>query len=256
MPQATISIVSHGHGELLHRTLGDLQQQSVRSQLHVRVTLNLPGEELDLAAFPGLHIHVLRNSTPQGFGANHNAALCDAPGDWFFVVNPDVRITDVDAIQKLMRAGPAMPTSSPMLGLRAPRIISSDGKPEDAVRANLSPWSLVARHGLNRREALPVTSTQIGQPFFWVAGMFMAIPSAVYREIGGFDERYFLYCEDYDISARIYLRGYRLEIRDDVRVIHDGQRQSRKTGKYLRWHLQSLFRVWTSAPFWRVACSH
>ena len=83
--------------------------------------------------------------------------------------------------------------------------------------------------------------------------MFLLFESAAYLDLGGFDERYFMYCEDYDICARLRLSGRAYSVLMECEVVHDAQRASRRSRQHLRWHLQSLMRVWLSRPFWRVA---
>ena len=45
-----------------------------------------------------------------------------------------------------------------------------------------------------------------------------------FRALGGFDERYFLYCEDVDICLRLQLSGQHFTIVEEARVIHDARR--------------------------------
>lgn len=249
MTNATISIVSHGHGELLEQALSDLAKQTIRDRLLIVVTLNLTDEVFDPDRYPDLRISVIKNAHPKGFGANHNAAFSKCRDEWFLVVNPDVRLPHPTAIEELIQT-PRKTTS-----LISPRIINSAGVREDAVRPNLSLLSLLTRVLGGRRESLSATVTHRGMPFFWIAGMFMVMRSEVFREVGGFDDRYFLYCEDYDLCARIYLAGHEIMVRDDVQVIHDAQRDSHRSSRHLRWHLESLLKVWSSSAFWRVVCS-
>jgi GT2 family glycosyltransferase len=251
-PTATISIVSHGHGALLDHALRDLSRQTARNRLHVVLTLNLADEPFDSSAFPDLKISILRNATPKGFGANHNAAFTLCEDSWFLIVNPDVRVPDPYAIERMLVPFTAEQARALRPGLVAPCIMNPAGGREDAVRPNLSPWSLLGRVVGGRREALSATQTARGRPFFWIAGMFVAAWSEAFREIGGFDERFFLYCEDYDLSARMYLSGRSIIVRDDVRVIHDAQRDSHRSRRHLQWHVKSLLKVWLSAAFWRV----
>lgn len=250
-PTLTISIVSHGQGRLLARLLDDLAgaPSSVRAQ--VVITLNLPGEPFDPAAWPTLNIHVLRNSVPQGFGANHNAAFARyGTTDWFAVLNPDLRLP-VDPFPALIDAA----SRGSRLGVVAPRIVDSNGGREDSVRANLTPWSVVQRYW--QRAGVDVNAGLVDQNaeragFYWLAGMFMLFPSCAFRQVQGFDERFFLYCEDYDICARLWTAGFRLKVAGEPFAVHDAQRASRRSLRYLVWHASSLLKVWTSAAFWRV----
>lgn len=91
--------------------------------------------------------------------------------------------------------------------------------------------------------------------FYWLAGMFLAFPAAAFRRIGGFDERFFLYCEDYDICVRLVLDCRQLLKVPTARVIHAAQRDSHRSVRHLRWHLQSLAKVWASGAYWRLLVS-
>jgi len=70
--------------------------------------------------------------------------------------------------------------------------------------------------------------------------------------MGGFDERYFMYCEDVDLCLRLRLAGLRL-VRAPVSVVHAGRGASRRSAVHLAWHVRSLLRLWCSRSFW-AAC--
>jgi GT2 family glycosyltransferase len=79
----------------------------------------------------------------------------------------------------------------------------------------------------------------------------MLFRSEAYRQIGGFDERFFMYGEDFDICARLRLAGWKLSIAEHLQARHDAQRASHSSKRHLYWHLTSLLKVWSSAAFWR-----
>ena len=249
MAIATLSIVSHGHGRLVESLLRDLAQQDGIDAFNVVLTLNLPGERFDPASGEGLRLVVRRNDVPQGFARNHNRALHGAEGDWFVVVNPDIRISDRHALLRLLSGNSDAVTAA----LRAPVILNPAGEVEDSVRQNLTPWSLLKRSlGLGDDPVVVTGPSRWDRPFYWLAGMFMVIESKVFAAIGGFDERFFLYCEDYDLCARLYRAGYSLALDQSTHVVHDAQRASHRSMRHLTWHLGSLLRVWFSRPFWGV----
>jgi len=247
------SVVSHGHGPLLHRLLTQMNAQPRLRGARVVVTLNLASEAFDAALYAALDLRVVRNPSPQGFGSNHNAAftLCDA--DWFGILNPDLALLDEEPfIAMLARAGEADAKGPALTGLIAPRVVAANHTPEDSVRANLTPWSLV-RRVTGHREPLQVRGdARRGAPFFWVAGMCLLVRTDAYRAVGGFDERFFLYCEDYDLCARLYNAGWAIRLDERASIIHEAQRDSHRTGRHLRMHLSSLAKVWLSGAFWRV----
>ena len=239
----TVSVVSHGQGQLVANLLADLSRQTLAPALRVIVTHNVP--EAELGDVQGLQIETRRNLAPLGFGANHNAALAGARSPWLVVLNPDIRIPDPTLLERLIyrhRDGHA--------GVVAPVIRNPAGEREDSVRHNLDPISLLGRHALRR--ARTIDPAQEDGRFRWVAGMFMAVPRSVWTAVGGFDDRFFLYCEDYDLCARVAAEGLRIEVDPELEAIHDARRSSHRSFTYLRWHLTSLMRVWSSRHFWRI----
>lgn len=233
----TVSVVSHGHGEMVGRLVRQLLELPEVS----RLVLTLNTSE-SLALPHDSRLCVVENTSPQGFGANHNAAfvLCDTP--YFCVLNPDIELIG-NPFPKLCAQ-----LSASQAGLCAPLILSSAGAVEDSVREFITPWRMVLRklgfaHG-NR-------VLEVGAPPVypdWVAGMFMLFDADVYRRLGGFDTAYFMYCEDTDICTRFWQAGERVVVCPDVQAIHNAQRASRRDLRHLRWHLASMMRY--IARYW------
>jgi len=247
-PDISFTIVSHGHYQMIRALIDDLALQGRNARIEIILALNIP-EDINPADTNGdIPITVIRNPTPKGFGANMNAAARIAKSRFFCVLNPDIRIPEPKCLELLCNAlterGHAM---------IAPAIKESDGRPADAVRGNLTPLSVLRRRLINPnagRKELKKDGTAEG--FFWLPGMFMLFDLEKFRQIGGFDERLFLYCEDYDICARMHLAGMEYSVLDSVSAIHEAQRRSRKLDRHLLMHLTSLVKVWTSSTFWRI----
>jgi hypothetical protein len=230
----SISIVSHGQGHLVSKTLADLSRFS--GAIEVFLTKNIP-ESLPFSAqdFP-YPVTVVENAVPKGFGANHNAAFRVAHGEWFCVMNPDIRLPDnpfpvlLEEIQTQRAA------------VIAPAVLSPAGEVEDSVRRFPTPFSLVGKilGGSDGRYAF-----KVGEKTFvadWVGGMFMLFRSADYRRVGGFDEGFFLYYEDVDICTRLWKAGGRVLACPGAQVVHDARRASRRKLRYMRWHVSSMAR--------------
>lgn len=241
----SVSIISHGQGALLALLLEDLATHCAGTPLEVLLTLNLP-EPLpcDLAQLP---FPVLRIDNPQplGFGANHNQAFARSSGDFFCVLNPDIRLPH-NPFPALVAA-----LADPAVGLSAPHVLSPAGTPEDSARVFPSPL-LILLKALRLGRGRPYkVGTQVLYPD-WVAGMCMLLPAARYRQLGGFDTRYFLYYEDVDLCARLRLAGLQVALTPSARVIHAAQRASHRNPRYLAWHLRSILRFYCSPVYWRV----
>jgi N-acetylglucosaminyl-diphospho-decaprenol L-rhamnosyltransferase len=234
-PRVSISIVSHGQAALVDALLRDLAEH-VATPIELLLTVNIPEAatpDLSRLPFPARAVH---NAKPRGFGANHNAAFRESHGEFFCVVNPDIRL-ESDPFPALLSC-----LLRPDAGLTAPRIHSPRGAVEDNARRFPTVWTILRKALGGALEIdYPVTGTD---PVVadWVAGMFMLFPRNVFEEIGGFDERYFLYYEDVDLCARLGARGRRVLLCQAATVIHDARRQSRRSLRYLRWHFASMIR--------------
>ena len=86
--KVTISVVSHGHGQMVVQLLEQLLIFPEVAQ--IVLTCNIP-EVLDIPS--DIRIVVIKNNSPRGFSANHNAAfaLCESP--YFCPLNPDIEFT-------------------------------------------------------------------------------------------------------------------------------------------------------------------
>lgn len=231
----TLSIVSHGQLALVLPLLEQLDRHSRGSIAKVVLTLNIPETDLTAGRPWGFAIERIENAAPLGFGANHNQAFarCDTP--WFLVLNPDIRF-DSDVL------APMLAQAAPDAGLMTPRILESGRPVPEPHRALLTPFEILGRKKPGYQPpAVPA----------WIPGLFMLFRSQAYRQIGGFDERFFMYGEDFDICARTRLAGWKLQVAEDLRARHDAQRASHRSKKYLYWHVTSLLKVWLSGAFWR-----
>lgn len=234
----TISLVSHGHGGMVWRLVDQLVVCPEVTQ--VIVTLNIPEAR---PAKLNDKVLLLKNDTPKGFGANHNAAFALAKGEFYCVINPDIELTQ-NPFSALVGS-----FADQRVGLAAPLVVGSNGESEDSMRCFLSPLSMVRRVlGLNSGA---YSLQQCGSDFApdWVAGMFMLFRSEAYAKIGGFDERYFMYCEDADICTRLWKAGYKVIGCLTASVIHNAQRASHRSFKHLSWHLHSMTRYFLSHSF-------
>ncbi len=235
----TISIVSHGHGEMIDQLLQDLAGPRMGA-VRIILTSNIPEPEVWHETLAQFHHHIIRNAAPRGFGANHNAAFRMGGDEPFLVLNPDIRLPPgFDLIETVRKFG--------LLdaGVCAPQVRSSTGNIEDSARRFPTIARLLGRHVGGRRQS---DYREAAEPLAveWVAGMFMLFQRQAYDVVGGFDERYFLYLEDADICRRLWKAGCRVMYDPTVHVIHDAQRASRRNLRHLAWHVSGMLRFLTS----------
>ena len=157
------------------------------------------------------HISVRRNPRNTGFPAN-NLALTDLDGiDYVALVNPDC-IVDPDWLSPLVAAL----ERDPDLGAACPLIVFADsGLVQNAGSELLS-------NGYARDAGTgdpPQRYTEETDVFAW-CGAAVVLRAAYLREVGLFDERYFLYYEDTDLAWRGARCGWRYRLVPSSRVRH------------------------------------
>ncbi len=241
-PQITLSIVSHLQAKLIVSLVSDLAHYCSDDKIEVLLTLNVPEDlPFTLKDYP-FPLRVLKNSSPLGFGANHNKAFAEAEGEFFCVLNPDIRLSRSPYPILL----PFL--DNPGIGVIAPQVVNSAGDLEDSSRCFPTPFEIVGKIFGRTSATHEPTDEDVSFPD-WVAGMFMLFPREVFREMGGFDTHYFLYYEDVDLCARLTLKGYRVALCQNVSVVHDARRASHNNFRYLKWHLASLLRFFRSPVY-------
>lgn len=242
MPDLSISIVSHRQSSLVKSLLDDIQRWCLNSSIEVVLTINVDEVILFDTREYGFPIRVIHNIVQKGFGENHNAAFHLVTGNYYCLLNPDVRLINNPFTRLIEYA------SNRNVGLIAPRVINKDGTQEDSARKFPSIFEILRKISGGKSAIHDTAGLQVSNPD-WVAGMFMLFPRDVFEKIGGFDVRYFLYYEDVDLCARLTLSGYQVVLCSSVTVIHDARRSSHKNLRYLRLHLTSMMRFFSSSVY-------
>jgi N-acetylglucosaminyl-diphospho-decaprenol L-rhamnosyltransferase len=226
----TASIVSHGHGQMVARLVDDLLACPEASR--IVITQNIAED----AAYPrDQRLEVRRNDAPQGYGANHNAALSGATTSFVCVLNPDIRLQG-NPFPSLQRS-----FDDQSLALTAPKIVDPDGSTEDSARRFPTVFSLAAKAFGGDDGTYSDTTVSLINPD-WLAGMFLLMRREAFEKVGGFDEGFYLYYEDVDLCWRLRRTGYQVAQDRSVSVIHDARRESRRNLRFAKWHLASMAR--------------
>ena len=236
----TVSVVSHGHSGMVERLLHRLCETHGGWIDHCIVTHNLPASAIQAPAggWP-FNFTQIFNQQPAGFGANHNRAFESCASEFFCILNPDIELPGPRLWEALVRQA-----EIPGTGLAYHVLLNPDGSRQDNERESVTPVALLERHVLKR----PTRRLD------WVSAAFWLVPAQVYRRLGGFDESFFMYCEDIDFCLRLRLGDWQLR-RADVAAVHHAVRSSRRPGRHFAWHVRSLMRLWTGHVLWRYQAS-
>ncbi|HSD39897.1 MAG TPA: glycosyltransferase [Rhodocyclaceae bacterium] len=192
-----------------------------------------------------------------GFGRGHNLAMEQGMGDLHLILNPDVYLLpqSLSMALRFMREQPECGLLSPamMEGSRGPHYLCKRlPSVFDLFLRGFAPGWLrwIFRGRMLRYEM----DTEGDHPsVLWdppiVSGCFMLCRAELLRQLGGFDPRYFLYFEDFDLSVRAKAHG-RLAAVGDVRIAHFGGGAARKGWKHIKMFCRSA-RVFFDLHGWK-----
>lgn len=192
-------------------------------------------------------VTMIANKENTGFGKANNQALAMATGKYILFLNPDTLLPE-DCLQKCF----AFMQQNNAAGALGIKMIDGSGSflaeskrafPSPATSffkltglANLFPKSkLFARYHLGYLSANENNEVDV------LAGAFMWVRKEILDKIGGFDERFFMYGEDVDLSYRIQQAGYKNYYFSESSIIHFKGESTKKGGlNYVRMFYQAM----------------
>ncbi|MBF4561453.1 glycosyltransferase [Microbacterium sp. VKM Ac-2870] len=194
---------------------------------------------------------VIRLDTNRGFAAANNVGLRAAKGECIAFVNPDV-VVDFASLFALESAVLSSET------LIAPQLTNADGSLQPNGRgAPILLRKIANRTGFSRKMAsnyLIYTDEGEVRYAWWITGAVVLGSAAFLRKLGGWNERFFLYHEDADLSMRAWRAGGSVRVDGDYRWIHTWARESKgfRVRPILR-ELSSAIKFYSREPLLLVA---
>lgn len=186
-------------------------------------------------------IHSERNL---GFAAGCNLGVESAEGPYILFLNPDC-ILQPGSLQRLVEVLEANPTAGMAGGL----LVDPDGAEQGGGRRAVpTPWrSLVRATGLYRfadrwprlffdfhlhKQPLPDAPVEVEA----VSGALMLVRREAMNDVGPWDEKYFLHCEDLDWCMRFRQKGWKILFVPDAPVVHQKGSCSQSRPVFVEWH--------------------
>ena len=188
-------------------------------------------------------VTVIRTDKNIGFGAGHNFILDKLNSEYHAIINPDIIVKN-DVISKMAE----YLDENPDIGLLSPEIRFPDGRLQVLGKRNPSlPYLVSSRlRGSGEPSAklreYAMLDKDLSKPLDIenATGCFMFIRTALFKEIGGFDKRYFMYFEDCDLTREVNRRS-RAVYYPEATVYHEWGRESKKNFRLKLIQITSMF---------------
>ncbi len=219
----SIVIVNYNTSEHLRSCLDSIYKFTKDIEYEIIIVDN-NSPERDIEDFKDLYPQArlyLRDEN-DGFGAGCNYGAGKSKGKHIAFINPDVVINS-----NLLKAFYDLLESNPSFAVIAPVYLESDGT-ESRLYRELPGYlqSIADAYGSFLydlvRKLFPLSKEDPNAPFesTWVYGSFIYLKKAVFDEVKGFDENYFLYFEDIDLQYRIGNKGYIIQYHPGFKINH------------------------------------
>ncbi|WP_237711914.1 glycosyltransferase family 2 protein [Rhodanobacter sp. 115] len=216
----SVIVVSADSGETLRDCVGHVLACQVPLELILIDNASADGvpQAIARAQEHEPRLKLLYNRANLGFGPAVNRAAAQARGEVLLVLNPDCML-DQASLQRLLD----VLDDDPKTGLVGAVVCDAQGVPDPAsyrrdplLRRALVDLLGTPGEGVNIKGAIPDRVVEAEA----VSGALMLMRRTLFERIDGFDEGYFLHCEDLDLCRRVRDTGRRVLLAGDVRVLH------------------------------------
>ncbi|MCX6782108.1 MAG: glycosyltransferase family 2 protein [Candidatus Magasanikbacteria bacterium] len=248
-----VTIVNTKERAEIEKSLDSLFADSMESGLNFGIAVidNSSGEAVEELEKKYTNLRVLRQERNMGFGYSHNRAFEAVTAKYYFILNPD---TEFPAGQNFLRRLVKFMDENPKIGMAGPKIFYPDGSLQyscyrfpsffQPVFSRTSAGQTETGKKATGRYLMKDFDHNLSIPVDWVMGSAMIFRRAAYEQIGGFDERYFMYAEDSDLCRRLWEAGWAVYYVHDIHLRHTHGRASAK--------VPGVFRALIKNPFTRV----
>lgn len=217
-PQISVLVLTYESGPTLARCLAALKAQTWRDMEIIVADNGSKDGAAQAAAAADPELRLVDNGANLGFAGGINRAAKAARGRWLALINPDA-FAEPDWLEKLMAGTRAFPD----VRCFASRQLMADQEGYlDGLGDVMASAGFPFRGGYRGRDPGPRPPGEV----FSACGGAMLIDRDLFLHMGGFDERFFCYCEDVDLGYRLRLRGERTVVIPDAVVRHVGSASS------------------------------
>lgn len=224
-PRVSIVIVSYNSQDFLPDCIGALNLDTHPFEAIIVDNCSVDGTYSVLRRLdaPGNSLHVVLNGQNVGFGKASNRGAALSRGKYFLFLNPDA-VADAEVVARMA----SYLDNNPDVGVLGPKVIRADGSLQlSCGRAPTLYYRLFEALRLPQLSAKLFGGSRYcawnhseSRDVGWVSGCCLMIRPAVFHNVGGFDENFFLFEEDTDLCLRVLETGHRVVYWPEAVVYH------------------------------------
>lgn len=216
-------------------------------EIYLYLIDNSPNDNLRILEKLNPNIKYISNPSNPGFGAAHNIAIKEAIEqgyNYHFIINPDVSFQN-NVIGDMVN----YMNNHNDIGMMMPQILNDDGTVQNLPKLLPSPYSVLMRKikfpkfiykdFIDRYELRKVPQFQIYDAPI-LSGCFTLFRIEALKEVGIYDDKFFMYFEDWDLSRRMH-KKYKTIYYPKVSIVHGYESGANKSKKLFKIFINSAF---------------
>lgn len=222
-PDLSILIVNWNVADLLDKCLESIQHYTTGCTYEVIVVDNASTDDsVERVQKKYPWVKLIPATENLGFAKGNNIALAEATGRHIAYLNPDTELIE-DAFTPLV----LYLETHEKVGVAAPKLLNTDRTLQNSI-GRFTCLNDLVREYFFRSKAEQQRTQHPEQPTLvdFALGACLIVRGTICREIGGFDERYFMYHEETDLCLTLREKGFQTIYDPLVSVIHHGSKSS------------------------------
>lgn len=235
-------IVTYNNSEIIKECVSSILEATKNIDFQLYIVDNGSADNtVEIITREFEEVKIIDTKANLGFGHGHNKVLPLINSDYHVVINPDI-IMEEDAIGKLTEY---LDSNQDVL-MATPKVVNEDKSEQYlpkycptikyVIISKFKPFKYLRKRYTRQEENL-VEPTEVE----FCTGCFFVIRTKVFKELKGFDERFFMYCEDADLSRRIRQKG-KIIFYPYTWVIHKWNRDNTRSFRGIMRFMNSLMK--------------
>lgn len=245
----SLAIVTYNNAEIIENTVKSIINSipnECRYKLYI-IDNNSVDETIDIVKKIKGNIEIIDTKINKGFGHGHNAILKELNSKYHLVVNPDILIEDDEQIKKMIRFMDA----NEYVGMMSPLIVNPELTIQYLCKINPTVFDMLIRKispkifpKRQARYVMENTGYNKTMNIEYASGCFMFFRTDIFKKVKGFDDNFFMYLEDADITRRVNETS-KVIFFPEARVIHAWERGNHKNMKLALITVKSMITYFT-----------